>query len=906
MRKTIAKYGTHWDAAMTDLEIEFQCIRLGGSWKNKNGTVAGMGLFHHYREAQSILWPSDEHNRWSDLILDNILTNCVTVVMGPKSSAKTHTAAKFVLLDYFLWPDKTTMLVSSTDLRGLELRVWGDLKALMKVARESHPELPGNVLESKHCIATDQISDDGFRDMRNGIICIPCLSTSGTWVGLGRYVGIKNKRVRLVADECFPGDALVDTPRGPVPIQTLKTGDEVLSAAGPARVKDTMTRVVKQLVRVRLSTGQQIDCTANHPFLTLCGWKKAVDLNPSDCLLSCNETMQILRQGDSEQGFLFRELQREMDHFNPGWTEPVLHSRTRVQTQRVETSMAPGTPGGCRMVQSADAASVSRRTGQAFSKSKCFAQGHWLETSGSARQWLGSNRTRAIAALKTFGVSEQLSHPDGRAPGFRISPALQGRRGAPVTQACHRTRWGVAFQFFEAKTGPEKNGKIRGVRVDSVEVLEPSGDSRYSERDGGYRVHNLAVEGHPSYSVGGVIVHNCQHMQSSFLDAVSNLDSNPDFKAVFLGNPLDVSDSLGRAAEPKDGWNSIGEPTKTTVWQSRFLDGVTINLVGTDSPNFDFPSDKPPRYPYLIHRGKIASTVSFYGVNSHQYYSQCLGVMKVGANARRVITREMVKQFAAQEEVVWDGPTTKIYAIDPAYGNIGGDRCVGGYIEFGKELEGKTVIAVGSPKIIPVSYRNTGMPEDQIAQYVRDECERLEILPGNVFFDSTGRGSLGTAFARLWSPDVNPVEFGGTASNRPVSLDLHIRDGVTGLRRLKLCREHYSKFVTELWFSWRYCIESGQIRSLPSEVVDEGCMREWKMVRGDRIEIETKDETKERMGRSPDMADWLVTAIEGARRKGFVIVKLSTDAGDDEPDWLSDLKQKARDWHRLGRLNHAA
>jgi hypothetical protein len=374
------------------------------------------------------------------------------------------------------------------------------------------------------------------------------------------------------------------------------------------------------------------------------------------------------------------------------------------------------------------------------------------------------------------------------------------------------------------------------------------------------------------------------------------LDKNPDFKCIVLGNPLDPMDSLGKAAEPEEGWNSVGEPDKTIIWKTRFKNGKCVNLIGTDSPNFDFPQDKPPRYPYLIHKGTIESTVSFYGRDSLQYYSQCKGVMKTGLIARRVINSQLCKKFNAHEAAIWGGDfkRTRIYALDAAYGSIGGDRCVGLYVEFGKDVEGSTLLEVHPPVLVPVSVRNEKMPEDQIAEYVKQECLNLGIPPEFVYYDSTGRGSLGTAFARIWSAYVNPVEFGGNPTNRPVCQDMYITDPKTKIKRLKLCSEHFSKFVTELWFSVRYIIEAGQMRGLPRDVMEEGCMREWKMVKGFKVEIETKDEMKVRMGRSPDLFDALVIGCEGARRRGFQIGKLALNDESDSGfrDWAKKQTNK--------------
>ena len=574
----IEKYGL---SHQSELQIEMHCIRKGGQWE-QGGIKYGMGLAHHYEQMRRILWPHLDSHRWHNLCLKEIRRKNakVTVLMGPGSSGKTHEAAWNYLCEYYCFPNETCVLVSSTDIRGLELRVWGEIKMLHEMAKHSYDWLPGNLIDSKHCIATDDVEESAARDLRRGIIGIPTVQ-GGKQIGLGKWVGIKQKRMRLVADES-------------------------------------------------------------------------------------------------------------------------------------------------------------------------------------------------------------------------------------------------------------------------------------------------------------------QFMGAGFLSAFANLDKNVDFQAIVLGNPIDVLDPLGRAAEPIDGWTEHLEPTKTEVWDTRFMNGRCVNLVGTDSPNFDFPSNEPTRYKYLISREKIANTLSFFPKDSLEYYSQCVGTMKIGMLARRVITRDLCKKFGALEDVVWDGefPITRIAGLDSAYD---GDRCVLTEIEMGRTMEGKHVLRVLAPVIVPVTVRSDLIPEDQISEFCKSYCERRNIPPENFGHDSTGRGSLGTSLARVWSAKCQPVEFGGVPTKRPVSLDLFVEDLDTGTKRLKRCDEHFSRWVSEAWWVVRMAIESGQLKNLPEETMDEGCLREFNLVKGNRIEVESKRIMKERIGRSPDLFDSLAIAVEICRRKGFQISKLAVEKssnGRPKPSWL--------------------
>lgn len=395
-----------------------------------------------------------------------------------------------------------------------------------------------------------------------------------------------------------------------------------------------------------------------------------------------------------------------------------------------------------------------------------------------------------------------------------------------------------------------------------------------------------------------LIADEAAQMGSSFLSAFSNLNKNPHFWAAVLGNPNDPLDPLGRAAEPKDGWSAHMQPEKTDVWETRFMNGRCVNLIGTDSPNNDFPGDKP-RFPYLIHQRKIEETAAFFGRDSYEFHSQSVGSMQIATLSRRVLTRRLCEENEALLSYCdWEGtPRIKLAALDAAYG---GDRCVFKSGEFGKCVDGSVRLLLAPPMLVPVSPRSPLEPEDQIATWVKRECESQGIPPAHFYHDSTGRGSLGTSLARIWSAECNPVEFGGPPTQRPVSQDHYIRDPKTNVRRLLRCDEYYTYFIAELWFSVRYTIEAKQLRGLTSEEMDEGCMREWYEKRDGlgraRRGVETKLEMKQRLGRSPDLMDTVATLVEGARRLGFQIARLSGEVEESlKSSFFREMARKQRD-----------
>lgn len=197
---TISRYGSKWPNHMDALQIEFGCIRLLSNKKYPPSELKPDSLFQHYRNAMSLLWPKDDHHRWSDLILREYCDNEILVILGCSDSSKTWTISKIILVDYWAFPDETLWLVSTTEGRGAELRIWGCIKDLFNKARERFDWLAGNPIDYLKCITSDSISEDSARSLRRGCVIVPC-KTGGTISGLAPYIGIKSPRLRHAGDE---------------------------------------------------------------------------------------------------------------------------------------------------------------------------------------------------------------------------------------------------------------------------------------------------------------------------------------------------------------------------------------------------------------------------------------------------------------------------------------------------------------------------------------------------------------------------------------------------------------------------------------------------------------------------------------------------------------------------------
>jgi hypothetical protein len=592
-------YDLDWPQNSPPIAIEMAMIKAGGYITYGNRKF-GNGLFFHFKAMQSLLFPEDDHHRWSDLILKSIIENRLVAVCGARDSGKTRTVSKWLLCDYYCHPQETLILMTSTDTRGLELRLFGDLKSLHERAKNRYPALPGNVVDSRHGIFTDNVgAEESVRDMRKGIIGIPCLSSQGEYMGMAlkNFAGIKQKRRRLIGDE-----------------------------------------------------------------------------------------LQFI----------------------------------------------------------------------------------------------------------------------------------------PVT----------------------------------------------------------------------------------YLTVLDSLDKG-DFHGVFLGNPIaDNGKALDRVSEPQVGWDGLGEVTKTQTWPNKY-NGITINLVGTDSPNFD--KETTNRFPYMIDQSDVDRVSKRPGgKDSIEWFSQIMGIRKTGAVSNRVLTVAEIEKYGGFKDCIWSGssPRVKVYSIDAGFG---GDDCVRTWLEFGESVDGQQVIRFGDQKVIPILMSSELSPEKQIARYAKGDCETLGIPHSHVYFDAGMYATLAVEMARELSPEVNAVNFGGTATERPVSGDMLVFDEKLQARRLKTWYEHVSKFVTELWFVVRLLAQCKQARNFPRSAAEEFGRRQWNYVYNDRYELETKADYKLRSnGESCDHADSLVIAVEGARRLGFAIENMPDPNAPPKngDDYLEKELQKYRDSVKTRSLSY--
>lgn len=888
MPSDVLRYGLKWAAGTDLLQIEFKFIRSGGRIV-KDGKTYGDGLLAHYLAARKLCWPTRYSHRWTELMYREFIQNDLTVLLGAASCVAGETRLLNPITGQETRIDelcRRNIRPSVMTLAGPRLANVPFLKGRVELFEVTLDTGARFIASANHRALTARAFEPlcSFSVGQPLLAYVECRPNSNS--DISQSVPLEGVYRWWKTTQDFQADCLSDFRScdvQPLPYAT------VVQDAAPS-LTDVRTRracaspPVGDLERACEYTPEGLSVLRpsrhNDPF-------PVYSRETSSICCACEETAQPLS----------------------GWCE-------RPEPLPIETIPDPPNTTGI----------------------------HDFSHSLTCRQY--RVQRAHIASIKSVGVQ---NYYDVEVPGVHHYFA----EGA-IHHNTQKTSHAVEFCLLNYWLRPESTLVILStVNMDKLDIgcyaelmmLWKNAKARYpwlaghslphkraittdNLEESGVRDFRKGVICRPCY-VGGrwvglgilagtkqdyifYVADELQFMQEAFSGSWPHLFSNGQAKIIGSGNPKhDPDDELSKTAEPKDGWASHPEPQKTEVWDTKFMGGRCINLVGTDSPNFDVPAGQPEPYKRLIGRNFARRIETDYGSDSFEYYRLVKGVMKVAFAHSRVITRQLCRSHGATDAAQWiDNTRQRIYFLDPSYG--GDDSCVGGCLEWGKGMNDLTLIRV-------LGYRryrfNLTIPkevEDQIADILAEDLAAYGVDSSDVFYDATGKGTLGGAFARKFGSRA-PVAIaaGGKPSKRPVRQDLWV-DEPDGTRRLKRCDEEYYDFITELWFSVRYCIEANQMRELPEEFITEGCARIYERVAGNKLAVESKsdpkkkEDLKRRLGHSPDCFDALCIGMEGARQRGFQIAKLgeSIESNENEDDFFEKESREYRETIQSKLLTH--
>ena len=341
---------------------------------------------------------------------------------------------------------------------------------------------------------------------------------------------------------------------------------------------------------------------------------------------------------------------------------------------------------------------------------------------------------------------------------------------------------------------------------------------------------------------------------------LTNLSKTPFFQMIGMSNPNSRFDAFGVWSEPMDGWEAVDIQT-ADEWNTKG-GGKYIRLDGERSPNVLLGEVK---YPWLPTAAKLEEDRLLLGPESRGYMRMVRAIFFDSDETTGIYAESELTNSGAMGKVDWEGKPTMVAGIDPAFTN-GGDRTILSIAEVGYAKNGQYVCQFTDAVHLNDDATNKAVPRTyQIVQQSVEHCKRRMVSPENVAVDATGAGApFCDVLAGEWSPNFMRVTFGGKASDKRVSMNSQL----TG-------EELYTNRVSELWFVGKELMRTKQIFGINSDLAQEMCARNYDMVKSGslRVKIESKPEFKARFGRSPDLADAAVLALDCARQRlGLVAI----------------------------------
>ena len=901
MAQTKSVYGLNWQKHLADLEIEIQMCRKGGRWRGKTGVMFGEGLFFHFRRAMQLMWPDIVWHKWNNLIVEQYCDPKIRTIaiLGPASCVAGHTR----ILNPLTGEQPTISELCETKTAPVVMTLSGPVLACVPFVKgldDLYEVTLANGCRFQATALHRVLTPDGYKSVSD-------LPIGQFLVSYGEF------RRASTSDTSQPGSL------SSVPGSQKKVQDSGDGYRPDCHSDGEQPRSHSGNVPSAFPSPSDIPARNAYPAFGRAGVSDNTPehnrLHPRRDRLS---TGLIGHLSNYTETLAFRHGASKTLSLDGVWSQR--RDRSLSETYPEHSSSRPLPNGDYRptssfsyehdTVQPSAVTSVTY-VGRAVFYDLCVPDVHHYFAEGAIHHNSGKTHTAALC-----GISDYFIFPECTTVIVcsTTKELLEQRVFGEIKRL-----WRTARRRYSWLPGHLIEGRMRIV-TDSREDMDEG-------RDFINGVLGVPIKkGNDYVGLGDfagmknkrviLLGDELSLLPPAFIHAISNLDKNTGLKVMGLGNPKDPMDALGMLAEPAahlGGWDGgIDQSPGTKSWETRRQGGVCVQLPGDDSPNLDGKLGAP-----LITQEAIDRDVSFYGTDSLWVSMMDQGRMPRGLGSRRVLTREMCRKFHAFDEPNWlDGNRTRIAFLDAAYGGTGGDRCIFGELQFGREVapldpsvlagsvvnqrpipgNNRQILALIDTTLVPVSSNFADLPCDQIVNFCRAQCESRGIPPENFFYEAGMRAALVQAFARLWSSTTNALDCMGTASqDRKVSANIDV-----------LCCDYYANKITEMWYSVHHIVESGQWRNMTDGPLMEFCQREWGYVGKNKIQVEPKKDMKKKTGRSPDEADSVATGVEGAIQRGFIIERLKSVRQAVRDDrWKRDLREKAKTLWRK-ELNHAA
>jgi hypothetical protein len=422
--------------------------------------------------------------------------------------------------------------------------------------------------------------------------------------------------------------------------------------------------------------------------------------------------------------------------------------------------------------------------------------------------------------------------------------------------------WGRIEKYWQAAQHV-CGGALPGKLVSSVGIIkfeDPTGEFKTTSLSG---VQLIAGEKKKDKEISGkmigikqerlfVVADELPELSHAILEsAMSNLSGNPTFQLIGIGNPNSIYDPHGVLSTPKNGWGSV--TPNDDEWETE--KGWHIRFDGTRSPNI---LAGRTLYRWLPTKEDVASAVhEMNGEDSSAFWRMIKAFWTPYGTTETVISEADIVKFGCEDKTVkWKTrPFAKVAFLDPAY-TSGGDRSCAYAAELGEDVDGKWILLFTDYEILVDNVTEKDQPRNfQIAEGFKRFCIERAITADRAALDESGGSGFADIVQSVWSRAVTRVNFGGKASERPIS----------ALEKARSC-DRYANKVTEIWRVAQEFIRCGQIKGISPDLGRELTSRRMKPA-GSKVQVEPKPDMRARTGKSPDIADSALGLLDFVRTK---------------------------------------
>lgn len=314
----------------------------------------------------------------------------------------------------------------------------------------------------------------------------------------------------VAVDECFSPDTPLDTPKGSVRIADIQIGDLVKNCLGYKRVTGVSKRKQKVAVTV-VFNGESVKCSENHPWLTPSGWVRAKDLREGDYLVKSDEAMRVVQkglssktynQGDESESFLWQVLLGEMENVT---TE---NTRGGIHRADCKENISGNEREAAASFKRDDAEKQPNEKLENKGEDVGDSQENKAQTDSARREWERPNESGSYTYARIGRwLGLEFTHLNWKTLSGRTNMLQTGLSELDEEDLCRMRR---PLSLFSKSARQKERRFLDCFRVESVEIHESASDER--NPDGYY--YDLEVEGHPSFSVNKVLVHNSHKVKN--------------------------------------------------------------------------------------------------------------------------------------------------------------------------------------------------------------------------------------------------------------------------------------------------------------------------------------------------------------------------------------------------------